>query len=1274
MAVVFVNNGTAVLNNSTLSGNRGGEAAIYNQGLLNINNSTIIKNPLYGIYNLGGFWPGTVNLKNTILAGNGSYGDCWGSITTQGYNLIGIKPAECTFTVTTGDQVGTSASPVNPRLTLLQNNGGPTQTHALVTGSPAINTGNPATPGSGGNACLATDQRGTTRPVSTRCDKGAYEGAVQWSPSYRVSTYTANHTPSLPGTLVCNQMDPACAAGDLRASAAHEYTIGTYNFYVNQFLRNSLDNKGMTIISTVNYRPDLNSSYDNAFWNGSQVVYGDDIYSFLMADDVVAHELTHGVTQYESNLFYYYQSGAINESFSDLWGEYYDQINSQGDDTSSAKWLIGEDVLSPGVFPGAYRDMRDPTSKNHPDRISSEYYCMDEYDNGCVHSNSGVNNKAVYLMVEGGSFNSKTITALGWTKTAAIYYEVNTKLLSSGADYSDLYFALQQACSNLIGQKGITTGDCAEVKDSLDAVEMNRQPTRTPNADAPLCATGSAPVMVFADDLEAGTANWTFSNGAYPRWQRNSPYGPYAQSGMYSLYADDYPPVVTDAAARLKPVLIPNKAYLHFAQAYDFESQDGYDYDGGVLEYSLNGGTTWIDAGSLMDYNGYNGRIFEGINNPIYDNPLKGRFAFVHTSYGYLSTRLNLTSLAGKTVAFRWRMGLDKTGYDWGWWVDNVKVYTCGIPLPGAFNKTTPATGSINQPPNPILRWGASSGATSYQYCYDTTNDNTCAMWIGNGTSTSKALSGLVPNTTYYWHVRSLNSGGTTYANGSPTAFWSFTTMPLPGAFNKTAPSNGATGVSLSTTLTWDSSSSASSYQYCYDLIDDNQCNRTWNSVSTTSVDIFNLGTNTIYYWQVRATNLAGTTYANNQSWGSFTTTSALPAGWTEVEAFIGTNKQGKYSLDNGQSLRESYTGVNNGPAKLMSTTSIPLIGAERLIYKVGGVNTSFTEMMGLPDSQLDTTYWLPWYNNVDLDTQLRVANVSNSTATVHVRIGGQEMDGSPFTLLAGESTRKSFAGINNGPVQIESDQNIVAAERVIYKVNGVNTSFSEMMALPTSQLDTSYWLPWYNNVDLDTQLRIANVTDQPATVNVYIGGTLRTPTPIILAPGESTRKSFASVNAGPVQIVSDQNIVAAERVIYKVNNVNTSFTEMMALPNSQLDTTYWLPWYNNKDLDTQLRIANTTAQPATVTVTIGGVSLPSISLAAGESTRVSFPSTNNGPVQIVSDVPIVAAERVIYKVNGVNTSFSEMMALPNTLLDTTYWLPWYNNVDLDTQLRFGIP
>ena len=386
---------------------------------------------------------------------------------------------------------------------------------------------------------------------------------------------------------------------------------------------------------------------------------------------------------------------------------------------------------------------------------------------------------------------------------------------------------------------------------------------------------------------------------------------------------------------------------------------------------------------------------------------------------------------------------------------------------------------------------------------------------------------------------------------------------------------------------------------------------------------------------------------------------------------------KGSYVVTPGTGTRHSYNNINNGPVKIESTNSISLMAAERVIYKFNGTATSFTEMMGLPASQLDTTYWLPWYNNVDLDTQLRFANVADTTATVHVFIGEAEMIGSPFTLFSGESTRRSFAGINAGPVKIVSNIPIVAAERIIYKVKSIPASFSEMMALPDSQLDSTYWLPWYNNRDLDTQLRIANVADSPGLVRIYIGGQEMQGSPFTLLPGESTRRSFAGINDGPVKIVSNVQIVAAQRIIFKVKGIPTSFSEMMALPASQLDTTYWLPWYNNKDLDTQLRFANVQdSQTATVHVYIGGQEMQGspFTLLAGESARQSFAGVNNGPVQIVSDVAIVAAQRVIYKVNNLATSFSEMMGLPDSQLDPVFWLPWYNNKDMDTQLRFGIP
>ncbi len=411
-----------------------------------------------------------------------------------------------------------------------------------------------------------------------------------------------------------------------------------------------------------------------------------------------------------------------------------------------------------------------------------------------------------------------------------------------------------------------------------------------------------------------------------------------------------------------------------------------------------------------------------------------------------------------------------------------------------------------------------------------------------------------------------------------------------------------------------------------------------------------------------------------------------------DINIDVAGTSRGSFPLCQHQVMQKNFANVNAGPVKILNTDTLPSIASERVIYNINGAPTSFSEMMAQPNSQLDTTYWMPWYNNVDLDTQLRFGNVSNTPATVHMWIGGQEMTTGcnpssipyPYVLAPGASLRVSCPAVNNGPVKVESNVNIAAAERVIYNINGAPTSFSEMMGLPDSQLDNTYWVPWYNNVDLDTQLRFGNVSNTPATVQVFIGGQEMTtgctpsniPYPYVLAAGASLRVSCPGVNNGPVQIISDVNIVAAERVIYNVNGLPTSFSEMMALPDSQLNTTYWLPWYNNVDLDTQLRFGNVSGTTAQVHVLIGGteVSGSPFTLLDGESKRVSFSGINNGPVKIESDQNIVTAERVIYRVNNVNISFSEMMALPNSQLNGIHWLPWYNNVDLDTQLRFGVP
>jgi hypothetical protein len=354
---------------------------------------------------------------------------------------------------------------------------------------------------------------------------------------------------------------------------------------------------------------------------------------------------------------------------------------------------------------------------------------------------------------------------------------------------------------------------------------------------------------------------------------------------------------------------------------------------------------------------------------------------------------------------------------------------------------------------------------------------------------------------------------------------------------------------------------------------------------------------------------------------------------------------------------------------------------SERMIFRANGVNTSLSEMMGLPNNQLYNAYRLPWYtSNPNMNSQLRIANVSGTTATVKIWIGGRLMPGSPFTVAAWRTVFKSYAGVDRGPVRIASNVQIVVSESVTYKVNGKPVSNSEIMALPENRLNKVYWLPWYNNKTASTQLQISNVGSAAATIRVWIGGRLMAGSPFTLQKGQTRRLSYPGVDLGPVKIVSNVLILASERVIQKFNTVPVSFSQIMALPNSQTDKIYWLPLYTQtSNIVSHLQVANVGTLPATVHVYINGVERGNpFTLAVGGHRRLSFAVIDKGPVKIVSNVKIVASLRVIYKVsvNGTlrPTSYSEMMALPNKLLDSKYWMPWYNNVGMNTQLRFALP
>jgi Zn-dependent metalloprotease len=235
----------------------------------------------------------------------------------------------------------------------------------------------------------------------------------------RRTIYDAKGGTQLPGTIV--RGEGSAASSDVAVNEAYDGAGDTYDFYTQIFERNSIDDKGLRLDSTVHY----GSKYDNAFWNGSQMVYGDgdgELFNrFTISLDVIGHELTHGVTQHEAALQYYGEPGAINESMSDVFGIMVKQhkLNIKAADSD---WIIGAGLLTPKVKGVGIRSMKAPgTAYDDPvlGKDPQPGHVKDMYkgtaDNAGVHINSGIPNRAFYLAA----------TAMGgysWEKAGKIWY------------------------------------------------------------------------------------------------------------------------------------------------------------------------------------------------------------------------------------------------------------------------------------------------------------------------------------------------------------------------------------------------------------------------------------------------------------------------------------------------------------------------------------------------------------------------------------------------------------------------------------------------------------------------------------------------------------------------------------------------------------------------------------------------------------------------------------------------------------------------------------
>ncbi len=278
-------------------------------------------------------------------------------------------------------------------------------------------------------------------------------------PGPRRTVSDAGHGTDLPGRAV--RAEGAPQTGDPATDEAYDGLGATYQLYASAYGRDSVDGRGLPLLGSVHYSTD----YDNAFWDGTQMVFGDGdgtlFLRFTRSVDVIGHELTHGVTQAEAALAYQGQSGALNESVSDVFGSLVKQ-QAGGQSAEQADWLIGAELLAPGVHGVALRSMSapgtaydDPVLGKDPQPATMAGYITTQEDDGGVHINSGIPNSAFHLAA----------VALGgraWERAGRIWYDA---LLDPAVQPSTDFAAFAEITVQVAGRDP-DAGGAAAVRDA----------------------------------------------------------------------------------------------------------------------------------------------------------------------------------------------------------------------------------------------------------------------------------------------------------------------------------------------------------------------------------------------------------------------------------------------------------------------------------------------------------------------------------------------------------------------------------------------------------------------------------------------------------------------------------------------------------------------------------------------------------------------------------------------------------------------------------------
>lgn len=317
--------------------------------------------------------------------------------------------------------------------------------------------------------------------------------------------HTAGNTETLPGTVARTAGQPAVV--DAAVDEAHDSSAQVWDLFARVFDRSSVDGQGATLSVTVHY----GQNYDNAFWDGEQLVFGDGdgiiFERFTKPLDVLAHEFAHGVTQFSAALTYQGQSGALNESVSDVFAAMTKQ-RVLGQSADQADWLIGEGLFRPGIQATALRSMTEPGTAYDDPRLGRDPqvgamsdYVVTEDDNGGVHLNSGIPSRAFALA-------SIAVGGYSWEQTGRVWYDALTAgEVDSSTDFAGFARATISSSSRLFGADSVVTQQVSQAWTTVgvvssDAGEPDQPPAQLPGSRVAVRRSGGFAGIVRTGEVD----------------------------------------------------------------------------------------------------------------------------------------------------------------------------------------------------------------------------------------------------------------------------------------------------------------------------------------------------------------------------------------------------------------------------------------------------------------------------------------------------------------------------------------------------------------------------------------------------------------------------------------------------------------------------------------------------------------------------------------------------------------------------------------------------